>query len=246
VQRTISGLCVLTIADNEETEKPHTVLKSALETEPLLTSRFRSYRIAVLTHKHTLIPDALFDPKSLYDYFDWVTELDEKEILFYDTVKNLEANNIYSIHKKLFKKLNDIFPNPEIFDVSSVLLHNLLRENKGTREKKMFAYKENNFLQLFFIENGKLIFSNSFSIDTEEDFVYYILAVCEQLHINTGSLQLVLLGDIEKGNSFYELLTNYLENISFADFPKGIYLPKELQQINAQRFHHLFALALCE
>jgi hypothetical protein len=66
------------------------------------------------------------------------------------------------------------------------------------------------------------------------------------LHINTGSLQLVLLGDIEKGNSFYELLTNYLENISFADFPKGIYLPKELQQINAQRFHHLFALALCE
>jgi hypothetical protein len=245
VQRAIVGLCDLMV-EAEEKDSPHVILKAAIETEPILTSRFRNYKVAVQSRKNTLVPNELFEPKSLHEYFDWVTELEEKEILFYDPVKNLEANNIYSVHKKLYKKLNDIFPNPEIFSLNSVLLHNLLRENKGTRNKKMFAYKEHTLLHLFYIENGKLIFSNSFTIETEEDFVYYILAVCEQLHINTGLLQLVLMGNIEPKDSFHELLTNYLEHIGFADFPKGIYIPQELQQIPAHRFHHLIALALCE
>jgi hypothetical protein len=245
VQRAIAGFCELTTI-NDDDEKAHHVLKTAIEEEPLLALRFKSFKVCYRSNQNTLIPSELFDAKSLDEYFDWVTEPDEKEILVYDYIKNLDAFNVFSIHKKLFKKLNDTFSNPKLFDLNSVIIQNLLRENKGTRDKKMFVYKENNSLHIYLIENGKLIFSNIFSIETEEDFVYYVLAVCEQLHINTASLQVVLMGDIEKGNSFHELLTSYLENISFADFPKGIYMPQEMQHVPAHRFHHLFALALCE
>jgi len=245
VQRSVAGFCESS-AFNDEDEKAHHVLKTAVDAEPILALRFKSVKVCFRSDKNTLIPSDLFDSKALEEYFEWTSETDEKEILVYDYLNNLDAFNVFSIHKKLFKKLNDTFSNTKLFDLNSVIIQNLLRENKGTRDKKMFVYKEADSLHIYALENGKLIFSNRFDIETEEDFVYYILAVCEQLHINTASLQVLLMGDIEAGNSYHELLGSYLENISFADFPKGIYLPQELQQIPSQRFHHLFALALCE
>jgi len=245
VQRAVAGFTELSSLHHDD-EKAHQVLKTALEAESLLNSQFKSYKVCFRSDKNTLIPSDLFDPKALEEYFEWTSETDEKEILAFDYIRNLDAFNVYSIHKKLFKKLNDTFSNPKLFDLNSVIIQNLLRENKGTRDKKMFVYKEADSLHIYVLENGKLMLSNRFDIETEEDFVYYILAVCEQLHINTASLQVLLMGDIDKGNSFHELLSSYLENISFADFPKGIYLPQELQEIPSHRFHHLFALALCE
>jgi hypothetical protein len=245
VQRSITGFCEFGVTLAEE-NNAISILKKSIETEPLLSLKFKSCKACFHGDKNTLIPADLFESKSVHEYFDWVTDWDDKEILVYDFIKNADAFNVFSIRKKLFKKLNETFINPKILELNSVIIYNLLRENKGTRDKKIFVYVENQSLHIYFIDNGKLIFANRFFADTEEDFVYYILAVCEQLQLNTHAIQVCLLGDIDTDSSNYKLLAAYMEQISFIDFPKGIYMAQPLQQLPAHRFHHLFALALCE
>jgi hypothetical protein len=246
VHRSIAGFSESGIDETSNERKALTVLKNAVKNEPMLSHRVKSCKICFHIDKNTLIPSALFEPKSVYDYFSWITEVDEEEILWYDFIKNADCFNIYAIPKKFFKKLHHFFLRPGLWSLHSVLIGNMLRETRGTREKNLFLYKEEQMLLIFFIENGRLIFSNYFQAFTAEEVVYYVLAVCEQLRLNTDAIQIWLLGAIQKNDPCFQLLATYLEHITFAGFPKGIYVPEELRQLPAHQFHHLFALALCE
>jgi hypothetical protein len=166
-------------------------------------------------------------------------------LLFYDFIKAIDSFNVFGIHKKLFKKLNDLFVNPKIFDFNTILIQNTIRENRGTRDKKLYAHKENNELYIYFLEFGKLLFSNRFTINTPEDVVYYILATCEHLQQNTSAVEVLLLGEATKDQTF-ELLSQYLENIQFSEYPKGLYFPEKLDETERHRYFHLYSLALCE
>jgi len=244
INRAILGLCEYTI-DTSSGKKLSEYIETILISEPIITSKFRTTKICYLSPKNTLVPSDIFDSKSVNVYFDWVTDLEEKEMLFYDYIKAIDSFNVFGIHKKLFKRINDLFVNPKLFDFNSIYIQNILRENRGTRDKKLFAHKEDNQLFIYFIEFGKLLFSNRFLVATAEDMVYYILATCEQLQQNTSNIEVILSGEIMNDERF-NLLNQYLENIQFSEYPKGLYFPEQLNEIARQRYFHLYSLALCE
>lgn len=244
INRAILGFCEYKIETSSE-KKLSDFLEFVLMAEPITNSKFRTTKICYLSPKNTLVPSDIFDSKSVNIYFDWVTDLKEKELLFYDFIKAIDSFNVFGIHKKLFKKLNDLFVNPKIFDFNTILIQNTIRENRGTRDKKLYAHKENNELFIYFLEFGKLLFSNRFTINTPEDVVYYILATCEQLQQNTSAVEVLLLGEATKDQTF-ELLSQYLENIQFSEYPKGLYFPEKLDETEKHRYFHLYSLALCE
>jgi len=64
-------------------------------------------------------------------------------------------------------------------------------------------------------ENGKLMFYNSFKYESTEDFIYYVLFAIKQLNLNTETLILTLLGEIEADSSIYKILHKYIRNIEF-------------------------------
>jgi hypothetical protein len=213
--------------------------------EPIASSKFRTTKICYLSPKNTLIPSDVFDSKSVNVYFDWVTDIEEKELLFYDFIKPIDSFNVFGIHKKLFKRLNELFVNPKIYDFNTVMISNILRENRGTRDKKLYVSKEEQSIFIYFTEYGKLLFSNRFITQTPEDIVYFVLATFEQLQQNTSNATVILCGEF-KSDETSELLKQYLENVQFSEYPKGLYFPEPLNTINTQQHYHLYSLALCE
>lgn len=244
INRAILGLCEYEIQTNSE-KKLSDYVEMIILSEPVAASKFRTTKICFLSPKNTLIPSDIFDGKSVNIYFDWVTDLEEKELLFYDFIKPIDSFNVFGIHKKLFKRLNELFVNPKIFDFNTVMINNILRENRGTRDKKLYVSKEEQKLFIYFTEYGKLLFSNRFPVQTSEDIVYYILATFEQLQQNTSNATVVLCGDFNNDDTL-ELLKQYLEDVQFSEYPKGLYFPEQLNTIKAHQNFHLYSLALCE
>lgn len=244
INRAILGLCEYDITTTSE-KKLSDYVEMIIMSEPIAASKFRTTKICFLSPKNTLIPSDVFDSKSVNVYFDWVTDLEEKELLFYDFIKPIDSFNVFGIHKKLFKRLNELFVSPKIFDFNTTMISNTLRENRGTRDKKLYVAKEDNQLFIFFVEYGKLLFSNRFPVQTPEDITYYILATFEQLQQNTSNTTVVLSGEFNNDETLV-LLQQYLENVQLSEYPKGLYFPENLNEAGIHRYFHLYSLALCE
>lgn len=242
----LRAVLAISIYKNENIEKINEFLEAVLSQEHILKAGYKSIKVQVCSHHHTLIPESIFDNKSLTTYLAWTTDVESKDVLEYNFIKNIDCYNVYALEKKLSKNIDEYFKKPVIFDFNSVVIQNLMRENKGTRNKKLFTYKLHQQLYLYFIDNSKLLFSNNFSIHSEEDFVYYVLAVCEHLQQNVSQVEVVLLGDILLNDSYHNTLSHYAENISWANYPKGIYFQAEMNELAAHQYFSLFSLALCE
>lgn len=81
---------------------------------------------------------------------------------------------------------------------------------------------------LMILENKKLIFSNSFSYTTKEDFIYYILFTAEQLLLNTEEFELYFMGEIKAESEIYTIAYTYIKNIFFLESKNSIFKDLEI------------------
>jgi hypothetical protein len=94
------------------------------------------------------------------------------------------------------------------------------------------------------VEN-KLELHNSFTIDTKEDLLYYLLFALEQMGMSVEKIELILLDDILKSDEKYNLLYQYVRNISFGNRPENLNFSKELESIKSHQYFCLFSQLLC-
>ena len=117
---------------------------------------------------------------------------------------------------------------------------------KADAGKLLWLNIRSNKIDIVVSENKKLLLLNSFSFQTNEDILYYTLFVCEQLELNPEKIPMTVTGDIEDHSILYQLLNQYIRNISIPEEPTlGLFSFSE----NDLPFHHyamLYNLATCE
>ena len=84
------------------------------------------------------------------------------------------------------------------------------------------------------LENKKLVFSNSFSYTTKEDFIYYILFTAEQIQLDTAVFNLYFMGEIYIDSEIYKIAYTYIKNIFFLKSKNSIF--KDLEITNHSNY----------
>jgi hypothetical protein len=96
------------------------------------------------------------------------------------------------------------------------------------------------------IRDKKLDYYNSFRYNTSEDFMYFLVFVVEQLKLNPESVQVVLLGEIERHSSLSDLLHKYIRHISFIDRSSDHRYSFVFDQLPGHYYYNLLNASLCE
>jgi hypothetical protein len=162
----------------------------------------------------SLVPAHLFDEENAASYLKFNTRILKTDFIAFDTI-NEEIVNVYIPYANITNYFFDKYGEFEYRHSLSVLIESLLKLPKGTNSPKLYLHVQLNTYELVIIENGKLIFANSFEYDTKEDFLYHLLFTAEQLNLDPQELELVLLGEITKESQEYKMAWNYIRNISF-------------------------------
>ena len=213
-----------------------------IASEPLLQKEFYSGSLALNEFPSTLVPTSFYKEERNREILGFNHEVHE-EILS-DKMQQMDAINIYSIPTELLNLIRKSFPNTQIKCNSSILIEQLLLQNKST-EAKVYACIQKNVLEVCVIEENKLELHNSFSIDTKEDLLYYLLFALEQMGMSVEKIELVLLDDILISDKKYNLLYQYIRNISFGNRPENLNFSKELESIKSHQYFCLFSQLLC-
>ena len=128
---------------------------------------------------------------------------------------------------------------------STSLLESLLGTFKNEQGKKLVVHVQHSQFEIVCMEGKRLLFYNSFRHQTSEDFIYYILFVCEQLQLNPEKVDLILLGEVEGSSALYQILHKYIRHIHFGVRSENVDYSYKLETLPKHFYYNLFAQYLC-
>jgi hypothetical protein len=179
----------------------------------------RNYSAVQAIHQNdlsTLVPSKYFNENSLKEYLNFNVKTLNTDFIAVDEITSIDTKNVYVPYVNIN---NYLFQNFGEFDYkhhSTILVEKLLKA-KSSVEKTMYVNVSKNTFDIVVLENKKLIFSNSFSYHTKEDFIYYILFTAEQTQLKTEEFKLYFMGEIDLESEIYKIAYTYIKNIFFLE-----------------------------
>ena len=217
-------------------------ITNIIASEELLQKEFYSSSLAFNNFPSTLVPTPFYKEEKNREILSFNHEIEE---VLTDKMHQMDAVNIYSVPTELLNLINKSFPNTQKKCNSSILIDQLLLQNEKTEKTIVYASIEKKKLEICVLSENKLEFHNSFTTDTKEDLLYFLLFSMEQLGLSPEKTELVLLDDILKSDEKYNLLYEYVRNISFGNRSENLNFTKELESIKSHQYFCLFSQLLC-
>ena len=181
----------------------------------------------------TIVPNKYFDKNALVTYLDFNIKILKTDFIAFDNLNAMDAKNVYVPYVNINNYLFQNFGEFEYQHHSTVLLEKLLKLEESNH-KKMYVNVSKSSFDVVVLENKKLIFSNSFSYATKEDFIYYILFTVEQTHLDTALFNLYFMGEIYIESEIYKITYTYIKNIFFLKSENSIF--KDLEIANHSNY----------
>jgi hypothetical protein len=206
----------------------------------LIPHNYKSVLCLVVNNLSTLIPNPLFENEKKDLYLNFNTSLKDGEFIVVDDLKNLDAKNIFALSSGLKSKLESLYPAVTYHHFSSILIESLLAQNKNQTSKKLFVHVQASHFEVVLLDGKHLQFYNTFNHHSAEDFIYYLLFVCEQLQLNPENIEVVLLGEIERNSAMYNVAQKYIRNIKWGERKGDVDYSYQLQTLPKHFYFTLF------
>ena len=140
---------------------------------------FEYFSVIFFQNPSTLIPSIFFDKNRLDDYLSYYFKKPETEIIIYDELKQEDKTNVYSIPEKLHNMIKKLDIDFNLFHYNSLLLKKILKLCSTEKfSKQFFVHLHFDAMDIFLLEDNKLIFYNCFVVKNENDFMYYLFFCC--------------------------------------------------------------------
>ena len=103
----------------------------------------------------------------------------------------------------------------------------------------MFAHIGEKQFEIMVIAHDKLVFYNSFSYQSKEDFIYYVLFTAEQLELNPETFELVMAGKIDAESDFYKMAYTYVRKVSLLENRSQFKFPSNIKEETKRKYFTL-------
>ena len=209
-----------------------------------LQGPFSAVQLGFYTPKYTLIPATLFNSADAKSIADFQFALASDEVLRYDELNTHDMVLLYALPKSIATLADEIFGKHVLHHAAYYTITHFLDQYKNKPGEHIHAQLWRQHVEVTVVKNGKLITSNSFNFQTDEDLLYFILNIYEQLELNPESVPLKLAGEILKGTSRWQMLEKYIRFVEVEKRPDVQY-SHEFRAVPEHKYNRVFQAALC-
>ncbi|MFI5219090.1 MAG: DUF3822 family protein [Bacteroidia bacterium] len=205
---------------------------------------FRTVNCCVLSGNPLLIPQQFYSSEIAKQYFYFNTVPLPGDEIFCDDLEIPGIKNLFTFPGGHVNLIRNRFNSVTFCHHSSILIKSVLSKFTDSHSKEAFIYLRENSFDLLITGNRKLIYYNTFSFQSCEDFLYYVLFCFEQAGLNNDTIAVTIAG--EKTPDFFSALNKYIPNISKTKKIAGLIFPFAFQNIPETEYFTLFSQSLCE
>jgi len=197
-------------------------LADRIQTDPYLSLAFNQIKAAVWSANTLTVPEVFYQQDAAQVFANYFHEtVNYSDTLYTNAHEDYDFKTVFLLPKQIDQALNnDGFAALEKYGQTAALLAML---KPAEADQLILDFTGNSFYALLF-QAGKLVFQNSYAIEDDEEFTYYLLLIMQQLGLDPAQTRLMATGIINPGDSRYALLETY--------FPVLNILEPESEQIN--------------
>jgi Protein of unknown function (DUF3822) len=215
------------------------------ESEILRNHNFRSVICCSGFKSCTLVPDPLFTADSAKDQLLLSSTFRNSDEIIIDDLHALQAKIIFAVPGELLIILASHFRNLEMHHTATAVAGNLVANRKNSTEKAINIILHNSYFEAYVTAGSKLILYNQYTFHSAEEMVYYLLFICEQLHINPETVEMNFSGNINSGDHLITMAENYFRNIKFSGRPENYGYDLDFHELPPHFHFNLFCQVIC-
>ncbi len=184
------------------------------EKEEALQQKIDEVAILFSNDLYSLVPEEFFNETEASNYLKFNTRILKTDVVANDVLEPANVANVYIPYTNITNYFFDKYGEFEYKHSITVFVQAVLNayfEN----EIRAYLHNYNGYYDLVVVKDQKLLLCNTFSYDTKEDFIYYLLFTAEQLELDPSSFPLYLLGEISEDSPLYTIAYKYIRNVNF-------------------------------
>ncbi|KUJ54749.1 DUF3822 family protein [Chryseobacterium aquaticum] len=190
-------------------ESPENFIPQKLE-EVLLKQRFDEISVISALNHFTLMPEGFTDHEAGYDLISFNAPVDkENEELMLSVNKKFSVQFYYTFPKDFYRKIKDLSI-PVKFNFSGEKFLNSIN-NKNKKEIHINLY--HNQCEFFAIDNKKVILYNNLDVNSEVDFLYFVMFTLSKIGFGINDTSFFVYGETTENETFISELQKFVKNI---------------------------------
>jgi len=179
---------------------------------------FTSASVIFFQNPSSFVPLTLFDERHAEQYLSLYQKPTQADTLGFDTLNEEAQVNVYYYEHLIKKILEDSKMDFQYVHYNSLLYKQILNLSPSSSfANQLFLHFHSAALDVFLVNQNKLLFNNRFKVTNEDEFLYYVFFVVEQFELKSEELELVFLGKIKGFETYYEIVKQYHAHIKFED-----------------------------
>ncbi|MFK7832647.1 MAG: DUF3822 family protein [Winogradskyella sp.] len=192
-------------------------LKTELGSNTAFSEDFSDVLVIHQNELSTLVPDALYDEKHKVDYLKFNSKILRNDFITEDIVAVNKSVNVYVPYVNINNYIFETFGAFVYKHASSILIGSILADTEATDESIVYLNVNKYTIEVTVVKNGELQLFNVFEYHSNEDFIYYVLFVFEQLKLNVETTPIELIGNVVIGDERFIMLYTYIRHVRFLD-----------------------------
>ena len=204
---------------------------------------FEKVLVAVLNNRFTLVPDAFAGEGTTKALLEFASGGAAIKTSASHHLNGMEFG--FSVADDLSAVLERHFPNVSIRHAGAVSVQ-LLQVNHSLREANLFMSLHGEQLELLARNAGGLLFYNVFTVNSEEDVLYYLLFMMEQYQLNPLLSKLVIACEKAVNDDLFKSIRKYIKSVNFAVGDPRLQVSGAIATLPQHYYFTLLNQSLCE
>lgn len=241
--------CVKNQVNNQVTQfksfalDPYKTIEQQLDVffdkEEALQTGFNDVLVLHDNNLNTFVPTALFDEAALGSYLQYNTKVFPTDYFDFDSLTQQQMENIYVPYVAFNNYFLDVFGSFNFQHINTGLVQHFINKSANNNSVEFFVHVIDTHFEVVLLQNKKLLLFNSYEYQTQEDFIYYLLFVFEQLQLDPQKQPVKIVGNCTKESNLYQIAYKFIRNVEVADLKT---IAQTLSVTNEQLQQHYILL----
>lgn len=165
----------------------------------------------------TFVPKTLYNPAQKHTYLNYNVSLQETHSIEEKESKDEQIKVLYPVDTVIEKTLQHYFKEIRFTHYSQILYDLSSSANNTDDSIVMNLHMQDDQFDLLVFKGKELLLFNTYPYQNEDGFLYFVLAVAEELSLSPEAFDILFFGKYVRYKKCYEALSQYHEKITFAD-----------------------------
>ena len=185
----------------------------------LSTKRFKEIQVISAINHFTLMPESFTEHELGYDLIGFNASLEkEKEELMLSVNKKYGVQFYYTLPKNFYQRIkeNNL---PTNFNFSG---EKFLQQINPKNQKEIHINLYHHQCEFFALNNKKIILYNNLDVNSEVDFLYFIMFTLSKIEFGIDETQFFVYGETTENETFISELRKFVKNLKivFDNIPR--------------------------